>query len=565
MLVRNFAKRSLKALAAGLMLGTASVATAVPLQFTPIGLAPASVPSFDGGAAEIPAFDPQSNRLFVVNAQVGVDVFDISDPFNPAFVETFSAPGTNSVAVHNGTLALAVANANTQAAGTVQFFDAFGSFKGAVAAGALPDMVTFTPDGQKVLVANEGEPNDDYTIDPVGSVSIIDVSGGFAAASTTTAGFDAFNGMEDTLRDAGVRIFGPGASAAQDFEPEHIAVSDDSKTAYVALQENNALAVVDLDTNTVTDVLPLGFKDHALPGNGLDANKNDDAINIQNEPIFGMFQPDAIALYSLGGEDFIVTANEGDARDYDGFSEEADLKDVDLDPGSFSPGFIDRAGDTDDIGDLTITNTRGDTDGDGDFDEIFANGARSFSIFKRNETTGELELVFDSGDAFEQITAATLPDDFNSNNDENDSFESRSDNKGPEPEGVTLGQIGDQVLAFIGLERVGGVMVYDITDPNSPQFLDYLFETRDFSVDLDVDADNDDIPDNLAAAGDLGPEGLLFIDAADSPTGIPLLVVANEISGTTRIYSISEIPSPTAASLMSLVGLGLMMARRRRS
>lgn len=535
---------------AGIAAATTGTATAQSVTLESIGVYEAGI--FDESAAEIPAYDPTTQRLFVVNATQGIDILSIADPTAPTLFGTINAPGANSVSIFGSTVAVAVANGNTQADGTVQFYNTDGNFLSASSTGPLPDMATFTPDGQFLLTANEGEPNDDYTIDPEGSVSVIDVSDIFAP-SAQIADFTAFNATETALKDSGVRIFGPGASVAQDLEPEYISITGDSKTAYVALQENNAIAEVDIESATVTRVMALGYKDHSLAGNGLDANKNDDAINIQPEPIFGMYQPDAISVYEQGGETYIITANEGDGREYEGdpgFVDEVDLKDVVLDPDSFSAEFIARAGDTDDIGDLTITNTRGDTDGDGDFDEIYAYGARSFSVFK--VTPDGLELAFDSGDAFEQITADTFPENFNSNNDENDSFESRSDNKGPEPEAITIGSFGGKTIAFVGLERIGGIMLYDISDPESPEFLDYVNE-RDFSFMGDLE----EFP---AGAGDLGPEGLIFIDALDSPTGTPLLVAANEVSGTTRIYEI--VPEPTSAICLALAG-GLLALRRR--
>jgi len=496
---------------------------------------------FDESAAEITTFDPGTQRLFVVNGNDdAIDILDLSNPNNinklGAIDITPFGGGINSVAFQNGTLAAAVEANTATDPGSVVFFDAFGSNQNQVTVGALPDMLTFH--GDKLLVANEGEPNEAYTVDPEGGVSIIDLSGGVGAATVSTAGFGAFNGA--TL-DPSVRVFGPGATAAQDFEPEFIAVNGSGDKAFVALQENNALGVVDLNTNTVTDIIGLGFKDHSQPGNGLDANKNDGTPVIENLPIHGMFQPDSIATYEVGGETFIITANEGDARDFDGFSEEADLKDITLDPSVFSADFINRAGDTNDIGDLTVTTATGDADGDGVFEQVFAFGGRSFSIFREDGT-----MVFDSGDQFEQITA-NLPDVvFNADND-NNTLDNRSDNKGPEPEGVVLGEIGGRTFAFIGLERVSGVMVYDVTDPLAPVF-DSYFDNRDFAEDVET-----------LAAGDLGPEGLLFIEAADSPIGKPLLVVTNEVSGSTSVYAV---PEPTTAALL-LAGGTLLLRRRR--
>nr|WP_235927138.1 choice-of-anchor I family protein [Gloeocapsopsis dulcis] len=311
------------------------------ISLAPIGTYETGI--FDESAAEIVQYDPGTQRLFVVNAnQATVDVLDISDPTNIQALDSISSTAfggiANSVTIFNGVIAIAVEDENTQLPGKAVFFDVDGNFLSSVEVGALPDMITFTPDGSKVLVANEGEPNDDYTIDPEGSVSIIDVSGGFenlTQDNVTTADFRAYNDRCAELIAAGVRIFGPNATVAQDLEPEYIQVSADSTTAWIALQENNALGVLDIASGEITDILPLGFKDHSLPGNGLDVSDRDGAINIANWSIYGMYQPDGFATYEVNGETYIVTANEGDARDYDGYSEEARIKDLVLDPVAF--------------------------------------------------------------------------------------------------------------------------------------------------------------------------------------------------------------------------------------
>ncbi|HEY9597205.1 MAG TPA: choice-of-anchor I family protein, partial [Cyanophyceae cyanobacterium] len=408
------------------------------------------------------------------------------------------------------------------------------------------------------LVANEGEPSGDYRVDPEGSVSIIDLN----TWNVTTAGFNGVN------LSGPVRIFGPNASVAQDLEPEYITVSEDSKRAWVTLQENNALGILDLTTGMFTDVVGLGFKDLSLPGNGLDASDRDNAINIANYPnLFGMYQPDEIRSYTVGGKTYLVTANEGDSRQYTytdengneqaSLDEEAKVRDLKLDPTAFPNAAALQRNPV--LGRLEVTNTLGDTDGDGDFDKLYAFGGRSFSI--RDELGN---LVFDSGDQFEQIIAKLLPKDFNSNNTENNSFDNRSDNKGPEPEGVTLAQLDGRTYAFIGLERVGGIMTYDITNPFKPSFVNYV-NNRDFSVLFNVNEEGEPDPTlkQLLAVGDLGPEGLLFISAKDSPTSKPLVVVNHEVSGTTTIYEVS-VPEPsTAWSLLGLGVLGRLLLKRK--
>ena len=482
---------------------------------------------FDEGAAEIAAYDAKLKRVYITNANANtIDIVSIRNIYRPKLKRSIDlspyGAGVNSVAVHNGIVAVAVEADPKQEPGSIVFFNRWGKFINSVSVGALPDMVTFTPDGSKVLVANEGEPNDDYDVDPEGSISIIDLSAGvknLTNTDVTEVGFSAFNGQDLSP----IRIFGPGASVAQDLEPEYVAVSSDSSTAWISLQENNAIAIVDIASATVTDLVPLGTKNHDALQNAMDASNRDDGINLNTWPVMGMYMPDAIASYEVDGETYIVTANEGDARDYDGFSEEARVKDYGddfiVDPDAYPD--IDELGEDEAMGRLKITVSTGDLDNDGDIDVIHSYGGRSFSIL--NE---EGEMIFDSGSEFERILATVLPDEFNSTNDENGSFDDRSDDKGAEPEGVTVGQVGDQQYAFIGLERVGGIMVYNVTNPLAPQFVQYI-NNRDFDGDAEA-----------GTAGDLGPEGLLFIDAHASPIRKPLLVVTNEVSGTTTIYRI---------------------------
>lgn len=504
------------------------------IQLNPVGTFRTGV--FDEGAAEIVAHDPSTQRLFVINSNSAtVDVLDISAPNNPTKLFEIDATsvgaGANSVAVANGIVAVAIENETATEPGLVAFYDTNGTLLNTVSVGSLPDMVTFTPDGNQLLVANEGEPSDDYTIDPEGSVSVIDLSGGVANASVRgTATFNAFDSQIDTLRQAGVRIFGPGASVSQDLEPEYIAVSPAGDKAFVALQENNAFGVLDIASATIESVLPLGFKDHSVAGNGFDASNEDGAIDIRPRPTLGMYQPDAIAAYQVGGNTFYVTANEGDSRDYGGFSEELRVADLTLDPTAF-PNAAELQAEAN-LGRLNTTNTLGDTDGDGDFDRIYSYGARSFSIY---DSAGN--QVFDSGNQLEQITAAQFPANFNSNNDENNSFDARSDDKGPEPEGIDIGTVDGVPYAFIGLERIGGITIYDLSNPTNPQFVQYV-STRDFSGDAEA-----------GTAGNLAPEGVTFISADESPNGIPLLAVGYEVSGSTGLFQIEpRATTPAPAS-----------------
>ncbi|NES66050.1 MAG: calcium-binding protein, partial [Okeania sp. SIO2D1] len=267
--------------------------------------------------------------------------------------------------------------------------------------------------------------------------------------------------------------------------------------------------------------------------NQIDPSDRDDGINLGNWPVSGLLLPDSIASFVVEGETYYVTADEGDDREFDALDEAVRVGDEEyvLDPDVFDVAALE---DDAALGRLTVTNQNGDLDGDGDFDKIFTSGGRSFSIW---DAAGN--QIFNSGDSIERETAAQFPDNFNSNRDEN-TFDDRSDNSGPEPEAITTGVLGDKTYTFVGLERTGGIMVYDVSNPTSPDFVQYI-NNRDFSVEFDVDADGDPdpTPEQLLAVGDLAPEGLAFISPGDSPNGEALLVVANEISGTTTIYEFS--------------------------
>jgi 2',3'-cyclic-nucleotide 2'-phosphodiesterase (5'-nucleotidase family) len=481
----------------------------------------------NAGSTEILDYEPVSQRLFVTNSSNDrFEILDFSDPLNISRIDSIdisSFGGINSLNVYSGgtqpVIAAAIEGPNTADNGFVVFFDTNGVQLASVTVGVLPDMVTFTPDGQKVVVACEGEPNDDYTIDPEGSVAIIDVSGGFSTlsqANVTVLGFTAYNGQEASLRAQGIRIFGPGASAAQDLEPEYVAISPDNSTAYVACQEANAVAVVDLLNDTITALIPLGWKDHSLPGNGLDSDRDSDDITIAQAPFRGFYMPDAIATYEVNGQVYILSANEGDSRDYDGYSEEERLDDLEYDTDSIpNPELLLRA-----YGDIKVTTANGDIDNDGKYEHIYTYGARSFSVW--NGTTGA--LVYDSGDDFEQIikNSAEYSPLFNVSDDDIE-IKDRSDDKGPEPEAVVVGEVDGTPYAFIGMERTGGIMVYNVSNPNAPEFVTV------------------NIPrDTATGGGDQAPEGLIFIPAASSPTNENLVVAANEASNTITIWSVND-------------------------
>lgn len=464
------------------------------------------------GAAEISAYDPSTKKLYVVNNDevAGVkevtvyDITNISSPVKKTSLD-FSAFGApNSVAVKNGKLAVAVNAVVKQNPGKISVYKTSDdSFIKDYTVGALPDMVTFSHDGNLLVSANEGEPNDDYTVDPDGTISIIDLTD----ESVVNLDFSAFNSQEATLEAQGFRVFGLNANLAADVEPEYVTISEDSKYAYVSLQENNGIAKVNLTTKTIESILPLGFKDYSASGNEIDASDKDGVKELKqwNVPIYGIYQPDALASATINGTTYIFSANEGDGREYEGtpgYTDETRVEDVTLDPTIF-PATEDYQNEIN-LGRLKMVNNLGDTDNDGDFDAIYSYGARSFSVWSDAGA-----LLYDSGNQIAAKTLELTPEVFNGGS----KSDKRSDDKGAEPEAVVVAKLGDKYILFVGLERNNQVLQYDITNPTAPVFLNILSQPTD-----------------------VGPEGLLTIEAADSPTGKALLVVSNEVSGTISFY-----------------------------
>lgn len=488
--------------------------------------------SFNNGvsgsnSAEISAFDPLTDRLFVVNSIAGkLNIFNYSNPLSPTSVGTidvFAAGygGINSVAVQNGIVIVAVEDTNSQDSGYVLLMPSSATTVSKVLrVGAMPDMVWLAGDGSLAITANEGEPNDSLTVDPNGTVSIIDLSAGITGVTqsdVTTLDFSFWNGSENTLRSQGVRIFN-GRSTSQDVEPEYITVNEDNSLAYVTLQENNAVAVIDLDVNSILRIVPLGYAYGMDQENAMDVKDNNAPyIHLGNWPVYGAYMPDAIKHMNIGGTNYLFTANEGDAREYTGLTEIGRISGSSfvLDSAAFPyPQVIKSA-----LGRLNATLEFGDSDSDGDFDKLYCFGARSFSIWDadadtlvRNQTM-EIENILSKNPIYAPI--------FNCSNS-NNTLKNRSDDKGPEPEGIVVDTLGGHTYAFVGLERIGGVMIFNVDNPADPQLVQYINNRSTISL-----------------GGDRGTEGLILVHAGESPTGAPLLILSNEVSATVACYSIN--------------------------
>lgn len=516
---------------------------------------------FNVGAAEIVAYDARTARVFSVNAQAGrLDVIDVRDPTRPNRIARIDvvadavaggqaqvARGSiNAVACAADRCVVAVEAESDTVAGAIVLYNPSTLARVAVwPAGVLPDSIAISADGRFVVTANEAEPVPDYSVDPEGSITVVDLAPGIADARVTQLDFRAFNagGPRASELPAGVRIFGrrgaggPASTIAQDLEPEYVTITGDGARAIVSAQENNALVTVRLDPPRIERIAALGFVDHALPANAFDPSDRDGGARLGNWPVRGILQPDAIATVEDGGEVLLVAANEGDARAYPGFNEEVRVgaASVVLDPARFPNAAALKAETA--LGRLLVSSAGADLDGDGDFDVLQSFGGRGFSIHRLDGS-----LVFNSGSQFETVTRDQLGVHFNSTHTANGTGDSRSDDKGPEPEALAVGVVDGTRFLFVANERVGGIHVYNLADARNPRFVGYVND-RNFGVSTTIpDQNGDGQPDPNPAAGDLGPESLIFVPRFATPTGDAWLVMGSEVSGTVSIWRVRPLP-----------------------
>lgn len=495
---------------------------------------------FDKGGTEIVKYNPKNGYAYSVNGdKEALDIIDVKHPKKDGAIHLvkriylqdngIEAGDLTSVTVHpsGAYVAVSAPAVDKTKPGHVVFYGSNGEYINNVTVGSLPDMVTFSKDGKYLLVANEGEPSDDYTVNPPGSVSVIDVANGpenVSANNIRTA-------MFTKEHQKGIRALGPNAEDAYlNIEPEYIAVDSQSKYAYVTLQEVSAIAKIDIAKGNIVQVKGLPYKDHSLAQNAMDTSDEDGKSELRRVPVLGLLQPDGIDTYDYNGETYLLIANEGDSQDYEGYSEEKRVKklkdDIQLDARyyqGYTQAELDEMVnnglfDDEQLGRLKVTTSHAFKDADGKYNALVSYGGRSFSILRASD----LEMIYDSGNDIEQRVLDILPERFNANYESADDIkvDDRSDDKGPEAENVVVGKVGSHSYAFVGLERVGGIMIYDITNPNEPYFVKYLYD-----------------PDNK----DISPEGITFESAEDSPNGKPMLIASFELSGTTSAWELEDL------------------------
>ncbi len=478
---------------------------------------------------------------------------------------------------------------STGTPGKVAFFNYdTGSVIGAIDVGFHPDHIRFSADGTRLYVANEGEFRSGATQAP-GSISIIDISdvnagnlANLAGKTAATYDFSAPNlGASASLSGirnpnaAAVGTAGAFIGSVPDFtlasnqdagaiEPEYITVSGGK--AYVSLQDNNAIGVFDLGTSLWEKVNNLGAITQTI-----DASDQDSGGTASDDTVKGLPMPDTIASYVVAGKTYLVTANEGDARTDDrDISRFGDIAGADsmnpiLDLAVY-PGTQTGVRANSNLGRLNVSRLDGDNGanggvaGDGKVDDVTMIGTRSYTIWEV-QSDSSLVLQYDSGSLEPLLLSLDLPA-HNMNRGDTAATDTRSDDKGPEPEGLTLWQQGGETMLALALERQNGLLLFDISDPAAPVYRDYI---------------------NTYTGGEddrlVSPEGMLYISAVDSPTGTPLLLVGYEghdggannriIEGGIGVFQLRTevelVPEPgTALAGVALLGVGFVMGWRQR-
>lgn len=488
----------------------------------------------NGGESATEIVKVSGNLLVTTNgAKNSVDIYSVANPLAMSKVAelsladlvanhpTLDVENITSVDIKGTTIVAAYQNSDRTQPGAVVVYDISDvqNVSSEVhTVGVHPDSVVMNSAGTFAFTANEGELGyqDGVLVDGQGSISIIDLVTG----AVTTIGFDGFTEEQLTgvrISPAAIEDHGSRAAAAVfDIEPEYVALSPDESTLFVTLQENNAVARIDLSAITVGQpvvgaevmtILPLGTKDHRLAGNELDASDRDGTINIVNHPLQGLYLPDSLATFEVNGQTYFVTANEGDGRGDVGdtkekgrYGDEVRAGDANIDPTVAATLDLSNSG----LGRIKISATDGDTDGDGDIDVLHSFGARSFTIW--NESG---EVVYDSGATLEKIVAQAMPTVFNQS-EGNSQFDNRSDDKGPEPEALEVFNFGGNTYLMLGLERAGASLMFDISNPEDAVFVDLI---------------------NGNQSGDIAPEEIEFAMINDRP----FLFTANEVSGTISV------------------------------
>lgn len=481
------------------------------------------------GAAENLDVNEATKLAYVANDDSGsIDMYDVSKMM-PRAVKSYKVnvpykPTSVSVCESRGLVAASLTNdADEAAPGRVLVMDRNLTVLRLVMRKecVLPDDVKWTADCKFLVAACEGE-----GADVPGGVMVADYRGpgGMWYRGVRFASFAPYDGLVNILIQNGVRLV-ESMKPSVDLEPEYVATV--GHHAYVTVQENNAIAVVDLAEAAITELKPLGFINRFKPGFSLDTSDKDGRVNLRNyRYLYGMPQPDTIKTYvAADGKTYLIYANEGDAKD----SEEYRGKDL-TDSEELGRKAIPRLAYLTSVqnllGRIKFSSKMGYNMTSNTQEALYHFGARSFSIMAMDGT-----IVFDSGNWFARIMRRYYTKIFNANNFDDDDlsksmqnlFDSRSDDKGMEPESLDVMTTGKgDTFVFIGFERGSTIVVFNVTTPTRPTFV--------FSANNNPTAMP--IKDMFAMGkqGDMDPEGLF------ASMKLKKLFVSGAVSNTLTMY-----------------------------
>jgi hypothetical protein len=484
--------------------------------------------SFNTQAIYAHAYEPLSKRVFVLNRGANqMNILDLSDLNKVRFVRQISLTQVgarpNDVAVIGNIVAVISENNLKQANGRVAFFDTTGTFLNQLTVGPEPTALKFANGGTHLIITNQGSPSQDYFTDPPGSISVVAIFGTNPLQLNSTNVFSInFERLDTVAYDNRLRIFNNANQLPSiDIEPLQIGPVENTNLAAITLGTNNGLALIDYFNGTLDTVYGLGLKDNGLPNQGFDGSV---VGNITIQPyskIYSLYNPVGMASLLHNGASYFLTANQGLPRRYMAYDEVDSLKNIPLNPGAF-PNRNTLVRDSV-LGWLEVSKELGKAQNGFIHDSAVAFGGRSFSVW--NDSA---QLIWDSGDDFEQTIAALNAANFNASAVSNTSRKSQSVKQGPQPNSIAIGTVNGNRYAFITLKQMGGFFIYNLNDPTNPVFEQYISD-RNFLV-----------PANDTAAGDLGPEKITFVPAGDSPTGIALLLLSNSVSGSFSVYQVGQ-------------------------
>jgi DNA-binding beta-propeller fold protein YncE len=441
------------AAAAGLGLVAALSASATAVELTPVSEILTQTP---GAVADF-AHAPDENAVYVLDGPKQAVTRYKLEP--GGLVKSAAWPLTGkgtAIATAPGRVLVTEGGEGPATAGRLVAFTPQGEMLGSVPVGIDPADIAVSPDGQMAVIANAGTRLPDGT-DPEGSISLVDLD----AMTGTEIGF---GDVDPENFDISIHRAAPeGTGWSEALEPRSVIFSPDGATVLAVMPANNAAVIIDTMTGDSSAPFGLGFQDFS--GFPADLSDKDDRIRLTNWPVRSMRQPLAAAALSYRGQSYFVTANTGMPRTGEVYDETVRAGTLQIDPVIFPDP--DALLSEERLGRLVVSAERGDQDGDGDNDTLYAFGGRSFSILASAGT-----MTFDSGARIERHLAAAEPERFNA--DAAGTMDAASPELGSAPSAIAVLERFGHRYVFVGLRDIAGIAVFDVIHPRFARWAGFI-------------------------------------------------------------------------------------------